>query len=85
MKRLLLLGIALLVLCACGDSTTETAPVGIVPELAPEEEIVCPGTVRMLPNPPANGAFAEEKLHERILFRSKHANTPQKGLYMGYI
>ena len=52
MKRLLLLGIALLVLCACGDSTTETAPVGIVPELAPEEEIVCPGTVLMLPNPP---------------------------------
>lgn len=85
MKRLLLLGIALLVLCVCNDSTAETAPVGIVPELAPEEEIVCPGSVRMLPNPPANGAFAEEKLHERILFRSKHANTPQKGLYMGYL
>lgn len=43
MKRLLLLGIALLMLCACGDSTTETAPIEIVPELAPEEEIVCPG------------------------------------------
>lgn len=54
MKSLLLLGIALLVLCICNDSTAETVSVGIVPELAPEEEIVCPGTVRMLPNPPAD-------------------------------
>lgn len=79
MKRLLLLGIVLLMLCACGDSTTETAPIGIVPELAPEEEIVCPGTVLMLPNPPADGAVSEKELCERIFSRSRYSNALQRG------